>query len=112
MAAQADVYIKNLLSQDLCVSRCLPDGRIDIKSTIIGGEEDRFYLPSTDVYLTVGTSTELDLKDFPITVRSDIDFILIFSTNSSWIFKLAPNELPPELPITVKIIIGMESLFE
>ena len=107
MTAQADVYIKNLLEDDLQVTRYLPDGSIDLDSTLVGGEEDRFYLPDTEVYLTIGSAIGLDTRDWPFTVRSDVDFLLRYSkANSNWMFKLESNDLSPDAPTTVYIIVG------
>ena len=107
MSAQADVYIKNLLLEELRVTRHLPDGSSDLDSTLAGGDEDRFYLPGTEIYLTIGSPTGLDTRNWPFTVRSDIDFLLRYSrANSNWIFKLEPNDLYPDVPTTVYIIVG------
>lgn len=110
MAEQVDVYIENLVRSDIRVTRHLPDGSIDLDTIISHGDEDRFFLPGFDVYLSVGSASEVDIRDWSINVRGDADYLLMcLREESKFIFKLSINDLPPMTPTTVNITVYDES---
>lgn len=107
MADQADVYVKNKLTNDIHVARKLSNGSIDVEETISNGNTEQINLGSTDVSLLITPPGGTDIKDCYICVRPDVDLDVKCSrTDSKWTLKILPNSLPPEAPTTVNVTIG------
>ena len=107
MANQADVYVKNLYFESVQVVRNDPSGNPDYEKAITLNGEEKIYLASPDVTLTISAPEGSETKNTPIRVLSDVDHTLVNSrTNSNWTFKIIPNELPPDTPEAVNITLG------
>lgn len=110
MADRADVYIKNVLTDDIHVIRRLPDGSSDLDVTIATGNEEMVHLPGPEVSLLINAPEGLDTKDCPFKVKSGVDLAVSCSrTDSNWGMNIVPNELPPEVPLTVNITVGTDA---
>ncbi len=67
------------------------------------------HLPDTDTELVVQLPKEVDLKNVPIKIQSGVDLTITYSrTKSTLTLKIAPNDLLPELPLTVNVSLGEE----
>jgi hypothetical protein len=109
MADRADVYVKNTLTDSINVIRKLPDGSSKPPVTIATGIEEKIYLPSPEVSLVIYAPTGVDTKDCLLKVQSDIDLASAYSrTDSTWTFRIEPNDLPPDAPITVNVTLGTD----
>lgn len=109
MANKADVYVKNVLTDEINVLRKLPDGSSDLEIAIATGNEDMVHLPGTEVSLLINAPVGMDTKDCPINMVSDVDLSVSCSrTDSNWILQIVPNELPPDAPTTVNVTCGDE----
>ena len=107
MADQADVYIKNALTEAIYAVRYLSGVSSDLDITIASGDEEKILLPGTDVYLVITAPRGIDIKESSILVKSDMDLEVSCSrTNSNWKIQIMPNSLPPEVPTTVNITVG------
>ena len=109
MANKADVNVRNILAENtnINVIRKLQDGSSDLDVTIAYNNDDQIHLPTPDVSLLVTAPEGMDTKDCSVHVKSDVDLEILSSrTNSNWIFKIVPNELPPTAPTTVNVEIG------
>jgi hypothetical protein len=110
MADRADVYIKNVLVDDINVIRKLPDGSSDLEITIATGNEEMVHLPGPEVSLAINAPEGVDTKDCPFIVKSGVDLAVSCSrTDSNWGMNIVPNELPPEVPLTVNITVGTDA---
>jgi hypothetical protein len=108
MAEQADVYVKNKLTDGIQVIRKLPDGSSDYEVTVAGGDEEKIYLGGTEVSLVVKAPEGTDTKNHSFRKRSDVDLSVACSrTDSNWTMKILPNDLPPDVPTTVNVTIGI-----
>ena len=106
MADRADVYVKNVLTDPINVIRKLPDGTSDLDITIANGNEEMIHLPNPEVSLGINVPG-VETRDCFITKRSDIDMAVSYSrTDSNWTMNIVPNDLPPEVPLTVNITVG------
>ena len=107
MAEQTDVYVKNNLNGDISVFRMLPDGNSDLSITITNGDSEQVYLAGTDVSLVIHAPEGVDIKDYPLGVRTGLDLAVSHSrTDSRWTIQIVPNDLPPEVPTTVNVNVG------
>ena len=109
MANKADVNVRNILAENtnINVIRKLQDGTSDLDVTIAYNNDDQIHLPTPDVSLLVTPHNGMDIKDCPVNVKSDVVLGILYSrTNSKWILKIVPNELPPTAPPTVNVEIG------
>jgi hypothetical protein len=107
MADNADVYVRNVLTDDINVVRKNPDGEIDITITIAKGNEEKIFLASPEVSLVINGPEGMDTKECPVKVKSEVDLAVTHSrTDSNWTIKIVPNDLRPSTPTTVNIDIG------
>ena len=107
MADRADVNVKNVLADDINVIRQLPDGSSDVNIVIAGGGEEQVQLPGPEVSLVIKAPVGMDIKECPVKVKSDVDLTVSHSrTDSSWLIKIVPNDLPLDVPTTVNVNIG------
>lgn len=109
MANRADVYVKNVLREnmDIHVIRRLEDGTNDLETAIATENEEMIHLPTPDVSLVINAPLGADTKDCPIYMKSDVDLSVSCSrTDSNWTIKIVPNNLPPEAPTSVTVDIG------
>lgn len=114
MADKADVYVTNLLENDVNVFRKLPDGASDLDTVVAGkdGETvhtEKIILQGTDVSLEINAPQGMDIKGCPFMATSDVDLAVSHSrTDSFWTAQIVPNDLPPEAPTSVNITLGPE----
>lgn len=108
MIEQADVYVKNtFFTEPIQVTRKLPDGGSDLNIMVPKGNEEKIYLGGLDVSLVIKAPTGMETRYCPVKVRADVDLAVSHSrTDSTWSMKILPNNLDPELPITVNVTIG------
>lgn len=107
MVETADVLVKNLLREEVKVSRKSPDGGIDLNATIAWNEREKVTLQTPDVSLIIAAPEGMDTRICPIKVQSDVDLIINYSRSSSlWQMRIDPNDLPPQVPTTVNVNIG------
>jgi len=107
MANRADVYVKNVLTDNINVIRKLPDGTIDLNTSIANGDEEGVHLAGPEVSLIINAPEGKDIKDCHVKVKSDVDLAVSHSrTDSNWAIKIVPNDLPPDVPTTVNVDVG------
>jgi len=107
MANRADVIVKNVLFNGIQLVRKLDKGDPELEMTLKKGKKERIHLPGPEVALIIKAPSDMDTKDSPVRVRSDVDLTVSHSrTHSMWTFKIEPNHLPPDAPATVNITIG------
>lgn len=107
MANRADVLVKNMLGEEAGMVCSLSGGPITSECRPALGIEEKMHLPSPEATLIIKVDKGLDLKNCPLTVRSNVDLTVLFSrTESSWTFQIVPNELPAEIPDTVNVTVG------
>ncbi|NIM15634.1 MAG: hypothetical protein GTO45_11305 [Candidatus Aminicenantes bacterium] len=107
MADRADLYIHNRSMDDINVIRKLPDGSSDLDITIARGNSEFFHLPGPEVSLNINAPYGVDIRDYSIKVRADVDVMTMSSrTESRWTINIVPNDLPPETPLTVNVSVG------
>jgi len=107
MANKADVIVRNVFFDSVQVVRTVPDGTNDLDVSLDMGVQEKIILPDTETALSILAPDGLDVKEAPIKVKSDVDLNVSHSrTNSSWTFKIEPNDLPPDTPTSVNITLG------
>ncbi len=113
MAEQADFWVRNVLREgdvggNINVIRKLPDGTIDLDTSIAKGEEEQIPILDPEVSLIINPPLGIaDTKDCYVLVKSDIDLAVSCSrTGSNWTINIANNNLPPFSPTTVNVDVG------
>ncbi len=107
MADRADVFVKNVLTDDIKVIRNLPDGTSDFEIAVANGIEEQVHLAGPEISLRVDAPEGLDINTCPFNVKSDVDLAVSCSrTNSNWTMRIVSNELPPDSPTTVNVSVG------
>jgi hypothetical protein len=107
MANRADIYVKNGLTDNINVVRKLPDGSVDLDTTVAAGSEEMLHLPDTDVSLLISSPEGMDTKECPVKVKSGVDLAVTHSrTGSNWVINIVPNDLPSDVPTTVNVDVG------
>lgn len=104
MADRADAYVKNGLTDNINVIRKLPDGSNDFEVTVKSAAEEMVPLLSPEVSLVINAPTGIDIKGYPVKIKSDVDLAVTCSrTHSNWAIKIIPNDLPPDSPTTLNV---------
>ncbi len=107
MANRADVFVRNVSSDNFQVIRNAPDGTNDLEIALGKGVSEKIHLPEPEVALAIKLLEKDDTKDTPIKVKSDVDLSVFHSrSRSCWTFKIVPNNLPPDSPASVNITLG------
>jgi hypothetical protein len=113
MAEQADFWVRNVLKEDdvggdINVIRKLPDGTIDLDTSIAKGGEEQIPIQGPEVSMIINPPLGItDTKDCYVLVNSDIDLEVSCSrTDSNWTINIVPNDLPPCSPTTVNVDVG------
>jgi len=106
MADQADVYVKNKLTDPIGVVRyCLPGGESDLDISIGGGNEEMIYLVRSQTYMTIKLPDGKYTADCPFRVSNEE--LLGWSTmDDCWTVEIKPNNVPSNSPTTVNIDLG------
>jgi hypothetical protein len=106
MANQADVYVKNNLTEAVGVVRyCLPGGNKDLDISIAGGNEEMVYLVKSQTYMTIKLPNGMYTADCPFRVSNEE--LLSWSTmDDRWTVEIQPNNLPPDTPTTANVDVG------
>ena len=99
---------KNFLTDDIKVTRILPDGN-SVDTTIANKNEEEFPSLVLEESLIINAPSGKDTKEYPVKVRSDIDLAVSHSrTDSNWTIKIVPNSLDPEVPLDANVEVGEE----
>jgi len=108
MAEQADVFVKNNLTDTVVVQRKLANGTIDLTENVAPGTvSPRIPLIGLDVFIIINAPAGVDTKTCPFKVRADVDVTVACSrTDSYWKLQIVPNSLPPDAPTTVNVSVG------
>ncbi len=111
MANKADVNVKNVFNTNvmLHLKRQLQDGSSDLEINVAQGEVKMVQLPDPNVSMVIQAPEGMDLRDCLIKVKSDVDLDVQHSrTLSYWTLKIIPNDLPPDVPTSVNVVIGQD----
>ncbi len=109
MAERADVYVRNTLKENIKVQRSLSGGGRDSEQAVPGGKKGRIQLSNPEVGMMIETPGREETKNCFIKMRSDVDLDVSYSrTRSRWLFKISPNDLPPDAPTSVTVEVGEE----
>jgi hypothetical protein len=115
MADQVEVYIYNEFTDDINITRELPDGSNDLDITISQKNEEKthsegIFLPGPEVSLVINAPEGRDINECYIKVaKPSLDLLVLHSrTGSNWRVNIAPNDLDPEVPTTVNVNVGEE----
>jgi hypothetical protein len=105
MADQADVYIKNLLNDDIEVTRNFPDGYSDLDITIASGNEEMIYLARAETYLIIKLPSGVYTADSSLNVSNEE--LLSWSTmDDHWRVEIKYNNLPLNTPTIANVTVG------
>ena len=106
MADQADVYVKNKLTEAVgAVRYCLPGGNSDLDISIGGGNEEMIYLVRSQTYMTIKLPGGVYTADCPFSVSNE-ELLSWETMDDCWTVEIKPNNLPPDTPTTVNIDLG------
>ena len=109
MISNAKVLVKNVFTEDKSfrVVRKPTENTIDFDQMLAKGSDEFIDLLSPDVLLVIHAPEGMDLKKCEIKVDAGVDLDVDYSrSDSTWTFKIAPNNLDPETPTTVNISVG------
>lgn len=108
MAEQADVYVKNHMSDPIGVVRyCLPGGDSDLDISIGGGNEEMIYLVRSQTYMTIKLPQGVYTADCSFSVSNEE--LLSWSTmDDHWTVEIKPNDLGSNVPTDVNVYVGEE----
>ena len=106
MADQADVYVKNNLTDEIQAIRYLiPSGNSDLNLSITSGNQEKVGLVRTETSLTIEAPSGVDPAVCPFSVSNEE--LLSWETNSDhWAVEIKPNNLPPNTPTSVNVEVG------
>lgn len=108
MINNAIVKVKNASKdKSIRVVRKPTANTTDYDKTLTAKSQENIDLLSTDVVLVIHSPGGMDLKECWLKVDAAVDLEIGYSrSNSAWTFKIAPNNLDPEVPTTVNISAG------
>jgi hypothetical protein len=106
MAEQANVYVKNNLTDAINVIRyCFPGGNSDLDISIASEDEEMIYLVRTQTYLVLKAPNGVDTESCPFSVSNE-DLLSWSTTDGHWTVEIKPNNLPPDTPTDVNVYVG------
>lgn len=108
MVNNAVVQLKNNFpGESIHVLRKPGEEVIDLDLMLTPQGTETIDLQSLDVLLEVHGPEGLDLKEYQFTIGSSVDLDISYSREHSRLtFKIAPNDVDPDIPTTVNISIG------
>lgn len=79
----------------------------DFKKSLKKNSFEIIDLQSLNVSLVIHAPDKMDIKKCQMQVDAAVDLEVHYSrSDSTWTFKIAPNDLEPEIPTTVNISVG------
>lgn len=105
---RVDVYVKNLLTDDIEVFRLIPDGFCGIGITITPGNEEKISLEGPEVALVVRPPWGLDTRTCMLNVTSNKDILTWSTEDDRWSIRIASNDVHSEVPTTVGVEVSVE----
>jgi hypothetical protein len=108
MADQANVYVKNKLTDPIGAIRyCLPGGGDDLDISIASENEEMIFLVRSQTYLVIKLPAGVYTTDCPFWVSNEE--LLSWSTmDDRWTVEIKSNELGANVPTDVNVYVGEE----
>jgi len=104
MVDQANVYVKNHLTDAIAAVRSVP-GETEI--SIAHGEQKMFYLIRTQISLTIKAPPGVNARNCPIRVSNE-KLLSCEANDDHWTIEIKENDLPPETPTSATVDVGEE----
>jgi hypothetical protein len=104
MVDQAEVYVKNHLTDAIAAVRSVP-GETEI--SIANGEQKMFYLIRTQISLTIKAPPGKNTSSCWIKVSNE-DLLSCEANDDHWTIEIKENNLPPETPTSATVDVGEE----
>jgi hypothetical protein len=106
MADQANVYVRNKLTEPIGATRyCLPGGDSDLDISIASENEEMVYLVRSQTYLVIKLPAGVYTAECPFRVSNEE--LLSWSTmDDRWTVEIKSNELGSNVPTDVNVAVG------
>jgi hypothetical protein len=104
MVDQAEVYVKNHLTDAIGAVRSVP-GEPEI--SIASGDKEIFYLIRTQISLTIKAPPEVNAGNCPFKVSNE-ELLSWEANDDLWTVEIKENSLPPETPTSATVDVGEE----
>lgn len=106
MAEQADVYVKNLCTDDIQAARyCLPGDNKDLDISITNGNQEMVFLVRTETYLVIKPPSGVITQSCLFSVSNE-ELLSWETMDDQWKVEIKDNTLLPEAPTTVNVDVG------
>jgi hypothetical protein len=106
MADQANVYVRNKLTEPIGATRyCLPGGDSDLDISIASKNEKMVYLVRSQAYLAIKLPAGMYTADCPFWVSNE-ELLSCSTMDDRWTVEIKSNELGANVPTDVNVVVG------